>query len=63
MPEAYGAEGSITTISIRFRNASDRPPSHSRTQRRDQQPGGATIPQRLRHEPQAHPAKDRRAGN
>src|SRR5215211_4507101 len=31
MPEAYGAEGSITTISIRLRNASDCSPSHSRT--------------------------------
>jgi hypothetical protein len=60
MPEAYGAEGSITTISIRFRNASDRPPSHSRTQAPRPTACRATILQWLRQEPQAHPAKDRR---
>jgi hypothetical protein len=32
MPDAYGADGSITTISIRLRNASDCSPSQSRTQ-------------------------------
>jgi hypothetical protein len=32
IPDAYGADGSITTISIRRRKASDCSSSHSRTQ-------------------------------